>query len=218
MILGISTSLSQFSVTLYNNGVIYCNQIQRGIEGPSICEFISHALEHVKIDIRDITNIVVDIGPGGTISVRTGVSYANGLSYSLDIPIIGISSAELIGISAYKMYSQPVAVLFKSVKSNYYCGLYNDGNIEFKYSDIRGISKYINEEFASIVLAGNEAAITNLENHLIGVNIERTNIQKVDPYILCEYSPMFISKAKKYPFLPTPINEANLIEWSQDLK
>lgn len=218
MILGISTSLSQFCVTLNDDGsLVYCDRSNRESDGQSsIYEQVYNALKYKGIGTGDITNIVVDIGPGGTSSVRTGVSFANGLSYSLKIPIIGISSAELIGIEAFKMYNQTTAVLFKSIKKNFYCGFYDGKKMYFHYSNIVDISRHIIDRFSSIVLAGNLEAIYSLEELLGARDVIKSKLHKVNPYVLGEYSPLFASNAKDCPSLPTPITETNLLKWNQD--
>jgi hypothetical protein len=47
-----------------------------------------------KLKIKDLEGIVVVSGPGGFSSVRVGVILANTLSYSLNIPNVGIKVSE----------------------------------------------------------------------------------------------------------------------------
>jgi len=174
-----------------------------------IYELVVEALESVQLATTDIVGIVVDTGPGGTSSVRTGVSFANGLSYSLDVPIVGISSAELMGIEAFQKYQIPVISLFKSIKGNYYCGFYDGKKIEFKFTNLDNISTYINDNFTDIALAGHPDGITKLAN-LLHINKIISNIHKVNPIILGENAPALLVKSNKYPILPIPLTETNI--------
>ena len=45
-------------------------------------------------DIKDIEAVIVAVGPGSFNGLRVGVSAAKGLAYSLDIPIVGVSTLE----------------------------------------------------------------------------------------------------------------------------
>lgn len=45
------------------------------------------SLSKAKIELRDLTEIEVAVGPGSFTSLRTGIAIANALSFSLQIPI-----------------------------------------------------------------------------------------------------------------------------------
>ncbi|MFC1613456.1 hypothetical protein ACFL23_03945, partial [Patescibacteria group bacterium] len=52
-------------------------------------------LEKQNINIKSIKGIIAVNGPGTFTSIRAGVSIANGLSYSLNIPVVGIKLNEV---------------------------------------------------------------------------------------------------------------------------
>jgi len=211
LILAISTSLSQFTVAINRNGkLVYHKQADRALSGHTgIYELVVEALESVQTTTVDIEGIVVDTGPGGTSSVRTGVSFANGLSYSLDVPIVGISSAEIMGIEAFQKYQIPVISLFKSIKGNYYCGFYDGKKLEFQFTNLDNISAYINEEFTDIALAGHTEGMTKLAN-LLTINKIISNIHKVNALTLGENAPALLANSNKYPILPIPLTETDI--------
>ncbi len=211
MILGISTSLSQFTVAINREGeLVYHKQSDRALSGHTgIYELVKEALEALDMATTDIKGIVVDTGPGGTSSVRTGVSFANGLSYSLDVPVVGISSAELMGIEAHQKYQIPVISLFKSIKGNYYCGFYDGEKLTFQFTNLDNISAYINKEFTDIVLAGHADGITKLAN-LLTINKVISKIHKVSALTLGENAPALLANSNKYPILPIPLTETDI--------
>lgn len=59
--------------------------------GPRLVKF----LRPKKFDLTDIKKIAVVKGPGSFVGIRTGVAYANALSRSLDVPVLGISGPQV---------------------------------------------------------------------------------------------------------------------------
>jgi tRNA threonylcarbamoyl adenosine modification protein YeaZ len=53
-------------------------------------------LGEAKADIKSISCVIVARGPGSFNGLRVGISTAKGLSFSLGIPIIGVSSLEVV--------------------------------------------------------------------------------------------------------------------------
>lgn len=56
--------------------------------------FVEEVLQQAAIQKKQLNAIVVGIGPGSYTGLRIGVSTAKGLAYSLDIPVIAISTLE----------------------------------------------------------------------------------------------------------------------------
>lgn len=63
---------------------------------------INEVLNSSKITIHDIRIIAVDKGPGSFTGIRIGVTIAKVLAYSLNIPIVSLTSLDLIGINLTK--------------------------------------------------------------------------------------------------------------------
>ena len=64
--------------------------------------FINDILKEVKIDVQNLSGVVIGKGPGSYTGLRIGTACAKGLCYSLDIPLISINSLEIMaqGITA----------------------------------------------------------------------------------------------------------------------
>lgn len=58
--------------------------------------FIEELLEEAKLKQTDLEAIAVSKGPGSYTGLRIGVSSAKGLSFALDIPLISVSTLELL--------------------------------------------------------------------------------------------------------------------------
>jgi tRNA threonylcarbamoyl adenosine modification protein YeaZ len=57
---------------------------------------LARLLDEAGADISSISGVIVAKGPGSFNGLRAGVSTAKGLAFSLGIPIIGISSLEVV--------------------------------------------------------------------------------------------------------------------------
>ncbi|MEO6122968.1 MAG: tRNA (adenosine(37)-N6)-threonylcarbamoyltransferase complex dimerization subunit type 1 TsaB [Ilumatobacteraceae bacterium] len=96
--LGIESATTVVGVALAgDDGVIGSVEINGGrrhaeVLTPAI-EFVCH---HAQIDIADIGAIAVDIGPGLFTGMRVGVATAKALGHALQVPVVGVSSLELL--------------------------------------------------------------------------------------------------------------------------
>ncbi len=218
MILGISTSLSQFCITLSESDhVFYKHQVGGGRnQNYALGELLSRALTETGKEISAVSSIVSDIGPGGTSSVRSAVSFANGLAYSLGIPVAGISSAEIIGTEASSKHGGLVAILYKSISNNHFCAFFLDGKVEFLHTTLEDISQYIVQRYSRIILAGNLESMVTLQKSLTHTDSIISNVHKAEATILGKLSCTYSAHAQNYPQLIYPITELNYMKWNQD--
>jgi tRNA threonylcarbamoyladenosine biosynthesis protein TsaB len=102
VILAIETSSIEYGVALFTpDGLIVHRTLRR--DDPSfggIGELVAALLVSAGRQFRDLGRLAVDLGPGNLSSVRAGVAYANGLAFSLGIPIFGANSLDLLAIEA----------------------------------------------------------------------------------------------------------------------
>ncbi len=100
-VLGIETSTHSGSVAIVEDerivGELYINN------GPTHSEkllpMIDWLLKEVGLDIKGIEGISVAVGPGSFTALRIGISTAKGLAFSLGIPILGVSSLEVLALN-----------------------------------------------------------------------------------------------------------------------
>ncbi len=65
-----------------------------------LAPFTSKALEEVTRKGLKLDAIAVSQGPGSYTGLRIGMSLAKGLAYSMDVPLIGVSTLEIIAVKA----------------------------------------------------------------------------------------------------------------------
>lgn len=79
----------------------------------------------------DLTKIVVAKGPGSYTGVRIGVTIAKTLAWTLNIPLVGISSLEILASGPGRYFDGYVSPLFDARRGQVYTGLFQfqDGEL-----------------------------------------------------------------------------------------
>ncbi len=98
LILGIETATPQVSVAIGGHeGVIGLFEIARGRRhAETLMPAIDFLCTQTDIEIGEISVVAVDIGPGLFTGMRVGLAAAKALAQALRIPMIGLSSLDLL--------------------------------------------------------------------------------------------------------------------------
>lgn len=113
LVLGISTSTAQVGCAIGGHeGVISSTHVtkdRRHAEtlAPAI-EFVAH---QAGIHLSEINCVAVDIGPGLFTGLRVGVATAKAFAFARDIPMVGISSLDLLAFAVRFTERRIVAVV-----------------------------------------------------------------------------------------------------------
>jgi tRNA threonylcarbamoyl adenosine modification protein YeaZ len=96
MQLAIDTSTDTASLAIIGEGNVLAELTWRCQQNHStqLLPHLEHLLDRLKIERQALSAIIVARGPGTYNGLRVGVSTAKGLAYSLEIPIVGISTLE----------------------------------------------------------------------------------------------------------------------------
>jgi tRNA threonylcarbamoyl adenosine modification protein YeaZ len=71
--------------------------VDRGA-GRRVAEEIHRALVDAGLVVRDVSRIVVGIGPGGFTGLRIGIATALALGQALRVPVVGVSTLEALAL------------------------------------------------------------------------------------------------------------------------
>ena len=98
LILGIETATEQVGVSVGGHeGVIATFEVARGRRHAEILTpAIEFVCEQADIELSELGCIAVDVGPGLFTGMRVGMAAAKALALGLRIPMIGISSLDLL--------------------------------------------------------------------------------------------------------------------------
>jgi tRNA threonylcarbamoyladenosine biosynthesis protein TsaB len=98
---------------------------------------IQTLMKECGIKPADLDKIVVAKGPGSYTGVRIGVTIAKTLSWTLNKPIAGVSSLEVLAASSGRYFNGYLSPLFDARRGQIYTGLYqfSGGSIASVYED-----------------------------------------------------------------------------------
>ena len=207
---GISTSSGQFALVIGENNKVLFDSSESLAQLRELDDFLSIGLNHCKREVSEISELIVDIGPGGTSRVRTGISFANGLAYGLQIGVCPVSSMELAGIEAWSKYSLPVINTVKSIKGNAYIGLYNQGVTSIKYGAVYDMAPLMVNDMNEFVVIGAHRDIIKQLPALKDKLVIDSQMTFGNAKILIEKSELFIKKKNDFPVYAQPITEKTI--------
>lgn len=206
LIVGISTSAGQFTIVAGEAGHIALNSDD--LQLPNNNDISVLFSSGFQLPLKDISQIIVDVGPGGTSRVRTGVAFANSLAYSLGIPVCPVPSLELAGLDAWERYRLPAICTVKSVKGNAFIGLYDAGRlVRIEHGKI--------EDIVPGMTAGMEAFATvgyhreGIANLFPDKTVQDSGLLFGNATWLVEKSELFLERAVSFPHFAAPITDAD---------
>lgn len=98
LIIGIDTATAQVSVAVGGHeGVLASTQSLRGKQHAEVLTpAIEFTCRQARIELNEISVVAVDLGPGLFTGLRVGVASAKAMAHALNVPMIGVSSLDLL--------------------------------------------------------------------------------------------------------------------------
>ncbi|KGR76892.1 tRNA (adenosine(37)-N6)-threonylcarbamoyltransferase complex dimerization subunit type 1 TsaB [Ureibacillus manganicus] len=129
--LGIDTSNTPLSVAITKNGQTLVEIVQNVKLTHSVTAMpvIEELLAKVNMKPNDIDAIAVSEGPGSYTGIRIGVTIAKTLAWTLNKPLVGVSSLKVIASNA-NLFNGLVCSLFDARRQNVYAGVYRGIHME----------------------------------------------------------------------------------------
>ncbi|MGG3928060.1 tRNA (adenosine(37)-N6)-threonylcarbamoyltransferase complex dimerization subunit type 1 TsaB [Metabacillus fastidiosus] len=124
-VLAIDTSNNVLGVALLNETTVIGEYITNLKKNHSVraMSAIEQLLAECDTEVKELTKIIVATGPGSYTGVRIGVSIAKTLAWSLNIPIIGVSSLEVLAQNG-RYFNGLICPVFDARRGLVYTGLY----------------------------------------------------------------------------------------------
>jgi tRNA threonylcarbamoyl adenosine modification protein YeaZ len=120
----IDTHANFIELILYRNGSVLDRELKKDImlQSSIIMPSLNELFRRNKIDVHDLSDIIVVNGPGSFTGIRLGVTIAKTLAYTLQIPIRVMSS---LLIKAISNKEDGYHWFVEEEKNGYYFGKYN---------------------------------------------------------------------------------------------
>jgi tRNA threonylcarbamoyladenosine biosynthesis protein TsaB len=130
MILAIDTSNNTLGIAIINEQEVigeYITNLKKN-HSVRVMPAIEYLLKDCGLAPANLQKIVVAKGPGSYTGVRIGVTIAKTLAWSLDIPLVGISSLEVLAAGPGRYFKGFISPLFDARRGQIYTGLYQYQN------------------------------------------------------------------------------------------
>jgi tRNA threonylcarbamoyl adenosine modification protein YeaZ len=123
-ILGIDTTTKFFCVGLYDNGRIYEYNLETGIRLSSLITVtLKRLLDALDWKIKDIDYFACGLGPGSFTGTRVGIATIKGLTLSINRPVIGISTLDILAKNV--LYTDnPIVPIIDAKRNLVYCSIF----------------------------------------------------------------------------------------------
>ena len=102
MILNIETSSKICSVALCDEGAVwYSLESETEMDhSTKLAPFVENCMKELTARGHKLDAVAVSMGPGSYTGLRIGLSLAKGLCFGMNIPLIGVSTLELLAVKA----------------------------------------------------------------------------------------------------------------------
>ena len=126
-ILNIESSSTNCSVSLSKNGQLISvmeKNDEKYSHSTKLHSYINEVISDSSITLKELSAIAVSKGPGSYTGLRIGVAAAKGLCFSLDIPLISVSTL-LVLSKQIKINSGLIIPVLDARRNEVYSAIYN---------------------------------------------------------------------------------------------
>lgn len=162
--LGIETANAPLSVAIVSDGKVVAEVTQNVKLTHSVGAMpaIEEVIRNAGIEPAQIDAIAVSEGPGSYTGVRIGVTLAKTLAWSLQKPLVGVSSLKALAANA-RISTGVICTLFDARRQNVYAGVYEGGTlntvIEDMHDHIDGLLEKLKALNCPILFVGTDVSM-----------------------------------------------------------
>jgi len=134
--LGIETANTPLSIAVIKDGKIVAEMVQniKLTHSAGAMPAIEEILARIDVKPNDLDAIAVSEGPGSYTGVRIGVTLAKTLAWTLQKPLVGVSSLKALAANA-ALYNGLVCPIFDARRRNVYTAVYQGETLEALVED-----------------------------------------------------------------------------------
>ena len=126
MLLAVDTSTSQTGLALYDGLHVLAELLwtSRAHHTQELAPAVNDLLKRVGAKISDVQALGVAIGPGSFTSLRVGLSFVKGLALARHLPVIGISTLDVVAAPQPLADQTPLAAVLHAGRGRLALGWY----------------------------------------------------------------------------------------------
>lgn len=130
-LLAIDTSNRVLGIAIIRDGNVLGEHVTNLKENQTarLMPALENLMKEIRMTSKEIDKIIVAKGPGSYTGIRIGVSTAKALAWSLDIPVVGVSSLEILACKG-RFFPGPICTFFDARRGTVFTGLYQWKNNE----------------------------------------------------------------------------------------
>jgi len=119
-ILAIDTSSEACSVALQADRIYFRHEIVPRQHNQLLVPMIETVLAEAGITVHDLNAIAIGCGPGSFVGVRLGLGVAQGLAFAAKLPLIPLSSLQILAQSAIASDADDVCITVDAHMGDFY--------------------------------------------------------------------------------------------------
>ena len=197
----VDTSRKGISMALSSpDGSAYEEIIEPSAKGETLSANLDALLERSGATLDDVKRVMVTVGPGSFSGLRTGVAFCQGLCFSGQRNLYGVTTLQALECFAQAKEGDPVAVIIRARNGYWYLRL----NGTEQFIDTAEVIQALTSNKTTHVVA-DEAAATDAELKAIFDELS-ASITTDTGKPLSQWAPLFDTVK------PTLIQEANYIQ------
>lgn len=134
--LGIETANTPLSIAVVKDGKVVAEMVQniKLTHSAGAMPAIEEILARIDVKPNDLDAIAVSEGPGSYTGVRIGVTLAKTLAWTLQKPLVGVSSLKTLAANA-ALYNRLICPIFDARRGNVYTAVYQGETLEALVED-----------------------------------------------------------------------------------
>lgn len=160
--LGIETANAPLSVAVVKDGAVLAEVVQniKLTHSVGAMPAIEELLQKAGVKPAELDAIAISEGPGSYTGVRIGVTIAKTLAWTLQKPLVGISSVQSLAANA-QLSSDVVCALFDARRQHVYAGAYEQGSaiIEDAHMSIDQLLQQLDALGRNVLFVGSDVAM-----------------------------------------------------------
>ncbi|MBX6721832.1 MAG: tRNA (adenosine(37)-N6)-threonylcarbamoyltransferase complex dimerization subunit type 1 TsaB [Dactylosporangium sp.] len=155
IVLALDTASGRYSAAVASAGAVVSHRVVDRTEVDDVGSVARSVLDEAGLRLPEVTLIAVCTGPGNLAAVRNGVAYANGLAFSLGLPIFAASSLQLLAFAAARDADTEVLAVRPSAAGTIYAGMFRGSSLQqLVYGAAADVVKQLTAGRDTIVVAG----------------------------------------------------------------